>query len=206
MTGMLFPYLEKAVIHPDFKTLEEQADAAEAWETAPWAVRSILRVEILTLSVVDPCCGTGIITEILRKDGYETLALDLYDWGYEGANVVNLNWLEADMDLTGKTVVMNPPFSLACEFVDKAFELDARKVVCFQRQAWRESLDRRLWWEKRPPARIWLCGERANTWLFTLPPEERKNPRFMPCAWYVWEEGHRGIEATNTIWKEGIAA
>ncbi|NVJ90854.1 MAG: hypothetical protein HWE34_04310 [Methylocystaceae bacterium] len=206
MTGMLLPYLQKAVLHHDFKSLEEQAEIAEAWETAPWAVRSILRVELLTPSVVDPCCGTGIITDILRKSGYSVHSQDLYDWGFEGADKVGSNWLIEDMDLTGRTVMMNPPFSLACKFVDKAFALGARKVLCFQRQAWRESQERRMWWEKRPPARIWLCGDRANTWLFTLPPDQRKNPRMMPCAWYVWEEGHRGIEASNTIWKKGLAA
>jgi len=200
MTSLL-PHLPKAILEPPFETLEEQAKAAEAWETAPWAAAAILEVEILTQEVVDPCCGTGILSDALCAAGYTPWPQDLYYWGYPPQHSAGDDWLKNRTRLDGASVFMNPPFSLACQFVDKAFELGARKVVCFQRLAWRESQDRRQWWDNRPPARIWLCGDRAHTWLFTVPPEERKNPRFMPCAWYVWEQGHRGIEATNTIWK-----
>ena len=33
------------------------------------------------------------------------------------------------------TIFMNPPFSKAVEFVEKAIALGARKIVCFQRFA-----------------------------------------------------------------------
>jgi len=98
---------------------------------------------------------------------------------------------------------MNPPFSKACAFVDKARTLGARKVVCFQRQAWRESDTRRAWWEANPPARVWVCGNRATCWLVTVPPEERGSGTPVAHAWYVWERGHRGAELMGAIWKEG---
>lgn len=197
----LFPHLENAILEPGFTSFEEMAHKAEAWETAPWSADGILQVELLTPIVRDPCSGRGVLTQALRKVGYKTYAQDLYDWGYEGCDKVGTNWLNEDCDLTDQTVFMNPPFSLACQFVDKAFELNARKIVCFQRQAWRESKDRRSFWSQRPPARVWVCGNRAETWLFHIPPEERKGGRNMPSAWYVWEKGHKGAEVTSAIYK-----
>lgn len=201
-TTSLFPHLENAVLANGYTSFEQMAEAAEAWETAPWAAKAILQVELLTPHVVDPCSGRGVLTRALRKAEYQTHAQDLYDWGYEGCDEVGTNWLDEDSDLTGQTVFMNPPFSLACQFVNKAFELNARKTVCFQRQAWRESQERRAFWEKYPPARVWVCGNRAETWLFSIPPEERKGGRNMPSAWYVWENDHKGAEVTSAIWKD----
>lgn len=52
MTG-LFGHLEDAQIAPRYASLEEQARAAECFETPPWAAAQILRVELLTRRVVD---------------------------------------------------------------------------------------------------------------------------------------------------------
>lgn len=199
----LFPQFEGVAPAPAFASLEQQAIAAECWETDPWAARSILDVEILTRRVLDPCCGTGILSEAARACGYEVFASDLYDWGYAGADLTGVDFLRSKAPLSAWTVFMNPPFSLACEFVDHARGLGARKIVCFQRQAWRESDTRRAWWDANPPARSWVCGNRATCWLFTVPPEDRDGGTNKPHAWYVWERGHRGAELQNAIWKDG---
>ncbi len=210
MNSSLFPHLDGVDPSPQFKTLADQAEAAEAWETSRWAVEAILRVELLTGVVLDPCCGTGVITEVVESAGYFCIASDLYDWGFEarhGVDFLSAKYLEEIQDAGGLpaefSVAMNPPFSKATDFVDRARELGARKILCFQRQAWRESDRRRLWWEANPPARVWLCGDRADSWLFSVPPEERAemSGRNMPSAWYVWERGHKGAEIGGAIWR-----
>lgn len=208
MTASLFPHFDGVRPASSFATLEEQAKAAEAWETDPWVAREILRVELLSELVWDPCCGTGILSRAAREAGYTVYASDLYDWGFAEADTIGHDFLTHDRlwmpPGTEFSVFMNPPFSLATEFVDRAFELGARKVLCFQRQAWRESDERADWWAARPPARVWVCGSRATCWLFTIPPEERKSSqRDKPFAVYVWERGHRGAEIGGAIYKDG---
>ena len=198
-----FPHLDGVSPAPKFRTLEEQAVAAECWETQRWAAQAILEVEILTGNVLDPCCGTGVLSEAARDAGYRVTSTDLFDWGYAAADPVPTNFLAWRTSLEGRTVFMNPPFSLATQFVDRARALGARKIVCFQRQAWRESNERRFWWEANPPARTWVCGNRVTCWLFTVPPEERKGGTDIPHAWYVWEHGHKGAELTGAVWKDG---
>lgn len=219
--------------------LETLCRDLEAFETPKWAVDEILKVEIFTRFVVDPCVGTGILmagVERATMKGHRA-HMDIMDW----SRVLNCpkpqvigNFLDQSTDsffdtlkphLSEATFFMNPPFSTACEFVDRARALGARKIVCFQRQAWRETDVRRAWWEANPPARTWLCGGRAACWRFDLldcqeeggteacPKFKRKGKKHetQGCAkcmgstptahaWYVWERGHRGAEINNTIY------
>ncbi|WP_299440217.1 hypothetical protein [uncultured Rhodospira sp.] len=200
----LFEHLAGVTPAPEYASLEQQARAAECYETPAWAAARILDVEILTPCVWDPCCGTGVLSEAATAAGYAVLSTDLHDWGYDGqSGEKNFLRLTEPPSEEPFSVFMNPPFRLACEFVDHAAALGARKIVCFQRFAWRESRERREWWLRRPPARIWLCGDRATCWLFSIPPEERGGNVPIPHAWYVWERGHRGLEAIHTLWRDG---
>ncbi|KAA5604042.1 hypothetical protein F1188_17780 [Roseospira marina] len=219
----LWPHLASAMLAGSHASLTAQAVAAECYETPDWAARRVLEVEILTRRVLDPCCGTGILSRAARAAGYDVGSLDLHRWGYPDQHgqadflADPPAWIAWPMfretpaylrhnmplPLSGVSVFMNPPFSQATGFVDRAFALGARKVLCFQRLAWRESQTRRAWWDARPPARIWLCGDRALCWRFDIPPEARTGGSPTAHAWFVWEQGHRGLEAVATIWKDG---
>jgi hypothetical protein len=208
----------------------------EAFETAPWAAKAILEVEIMTREVFDPCCGTGVLGAAASQKGYLVKTMDIRDWSQDFTcappDIVDDFLSIGSMPVLwgdGVSVYMNPPFSTACDFVDRARQLGARKIICFQRQAWRESVKaRRDWWEKNPPARVWVCGARATCWRFDLKdcqhPEgtaacgnfKRKGKKHetQGCAhcmgsvptshaFYVWERGHRGAEITNAIYPPG---
>jgi hypothetical protein len=175
--------------------LDRKADAiqAEAFETPAWAAEAILDVELLTPLVLDPCCGHGTLTKAALARGYSCFAQDLYDWGYGKAGK---DFLACDLaraiagDPRELTVFMNPPFSLAVEFVRQALIFDVRKIVCFQRFAWWESRERDPFWRAHPPNRIHICASRANCWRFDIPPEARKSGTPTAHAWFVWERGH----------------
>lgn len=182
----------------------------EAFETPRWAIESILDVELTTLYAVDPCCGLGAIAEVCERHLIELDQYDVVDWvqyfpdrakgpAYE---FTKQDFLTTSLDLSYKTVIMNPPFSLAEKFVDHCQKLGARKIITFQRQAWRESAARREWWEKNPPARVWVCGARAPCWRFDLLGSEKAQKSSSPTsyAWYVWERGHKGAEVTSAIY------
>lgn len=211
--------------------LTERAIQLEAFETDPWAAKAILRHELMTKAVIDPCVGTGILTRAAQDEGYQVWTVDIFDWStlmdfapvpmhigdwlnrFEGPphpRITSLKW----------TAFMNPPFQTACEFVDRAMELGAYKVVCFQRFAWRESAERAEWWAKNPPARIWLCVDRATCWRFDIPVKcvgeidcgrgnGKGSTRCRQCmagtttahAFYVWERGHKGAEILNILRK-----
>lgn len=171
----------------------------EHWETDRWAADSILKKEILTGDVLDPCCGTGVLTTAARPYANNIISLDIHDWGFRDTIVQDFL---ADASFFGGrdfTVFMNPPFSLSEKFVDRSLELKARKIVCFQKFSWWEgSYDtgkkRGQWWEKNRPARIWICGDRADCWRHDIPLDQRNSSTPTAYAWFVWERGHIGTQ------------
>lgn len=183
----------------------------EAYETDPWAAAAILRSEILTRNVLDPCVGTGIMADAARAAGYIVLTMDIRDWSQDfdcQAPEILGDFLTLDLSndpgmFREFTVFMNPPFKKACEFVDRALEIGVRKVVTFQRWAWRESRGRREWWEKNPPARTYVCGDRATCWRFDVSDEDLQSRAGSPTAhgWFIWERGHKGAEVSGAVYK-----
>lgn len=215
------------------KDLMQLCKDVEAFETPRWAVEAILDRELTTERVIDPCTGLGMIADVCNRRGLYVMTIDKVDWEtvmpgtrrHPVDAVADFLTSETLFDVRGDTVIMNPPFSLAEAFVDKARDLGARKIICFQRQAWRESIGRRAWWEANPPARVWVCGARATCWRFDLlacqheggekacPNAKRKAKKVegQGCAnclggvptshaWYVWERGHKGAEVTSAIY------
>lgn len=216
--------------------LKAFAELHGAFETDPWAADAILRVELMTEVVVDPCCGTGILTAAAEKNGHHVHAWDIVDWSkvlpcrspdliidFLAPETLE-EWAPFGCDFT---IFMNPPFSLACEFVDRAKALGARKIISFQRWPWRESGGRREWWQNNPPARTWICGERATCWRFDVPkvcvglPDCGKGKgrgvdavKCRECmagtptshGFFVWEKGHKGAESIGDLWKNNHPA
>lgn len=195
------------------ETLEQTSRRLEHWETDKWATPAVLKKEILTRLVYDPCCGTGIMSSAAIRAGYSVFATDMHAWGYGTMNGI-ADFLEVEkFTQAGNddfTVLMNPPFDKSEAFVEKAIELGARKIVCFNRFSWYEgSFDkgkkRGQWWEKNRPARIWLCGDRAHCWRHDIPQEQRAGSTTPTAhAFFVWERGHAPAAITGHIYKGDV--
>jgi len=160
------------------ETLKERAIRLEGVRTAKWATRELLRRELLTREIWDPCCGLMDMVDVIREAGYHTHASDIYRWDRRTLTIC-YDFLSPDVlppwRLTpdNLTIMMNPPFSKSVEFVERAFEIGARKIVCFQRFAWWESEERQEFWQRYRPNRIYICGSRAHCWRFDIDPALR---------------------------------
>lgn len=174
----------------------------------------MLRKEILTPDVIDPGCGAGILLKALAEAGYNAFGQDIHDFGT--AQRV-CDWLTADSlppHFRGKngefTVFMNPPFSKSEAFVERALEYNPRKIVCFQKFSWWEGAydsgkKRGLFWEKHPPSRVYVCGDRADCWRHDIPRAARKSGTPTAYAWFVWERGHPPGTLLGHIYKGDAA-
>ncbi len=188
----------------------EAAIEFEHYETDPWAAAAILKVEELIGDVLDPCTGSGILADAVKRIGRKVDAMDIHNWRYPGTIIENYlggTWTP------GCTIFMNPPFSLATEFVEHSLvNNNAAKVICFQRLAWYESRERAAFFNFYPPDRIWLCGDRATCWRHDLTAEQRRiNPKTgkkrtgstTPHAWFIFERGSKTQHTTiDKIWKD----
>ena len=200
--------------------MSDLAAEAEAFETPEWAVRAILRVELLTPHVIDPGCGRGVLAEAAKAAGYYAYAFDLHDWGYGEAGRdfldLKISWVHQvmmgwdsrcrpDVDLFEASALMNPPFSKACRWVEHArHRLGLRKVVCFQRLAWWEGQRREAFWRRNPPQRVYVCAKRASCWRIDVPLERRQGSGTPTAhAWFVWERGQPGGPVLGRLLDDG---
>lgn len=185
----------------------------EHYETAPWAARAVLDKEALIGDVLDPCTGSGILAEAAKKKtNHGVYTTDIHDWGYRLSRPP-IDFLQFHPHHEDDfTVFMNPPFSLACEFVEHALLLGAAKVICFQRLAWFESRERAAFFSFYEPDRIWLCGDRATSWRHDISAKHRKvHPKTgkkrtgstTAHAWFIFEAGSKPGHGTviDRIWK-----
>lgn len=192
----------------EYAELKKLSIDLEHFITPQWAIDAILDREILTHHVLDPATGTGVLAESAARRGHDVCAIDIHDWGYPKTQVFDFLELQDDLysNIGEFSVLMNPPFSKATQFVEKAFAMGARKILMFQRWSFRESATRRPFFEKYPMARQYLCCARADCWRFDLPinekgrrydPEkENKELSTTPTAhgWFIYE---RGQEQSN---------
>lgn len=182
--------------------LTEKAKELEAFETPRWCAEAILAIEAIHGMVIDPCCGKGVLPTIAREYGSVALSSDVYDWGYKYQDTTeNFLSVSYSKNLTNNTVLMNPPFSKATDFVIACHQRNAQKIICFQRFAWWESKGRRNFWEHYPPNRVYICGNRASCWRMDIPEEERTSSTTTAHAWFVWEQGHPKGTQLGHIWK-----
>jgi hypothetical protein len=77
-------------------------------------------------TMYDPAMGTGVIVEVLKKNGYTNVL---------GDDIANgVDFLKSDKEVDH--IVMNPPFSLFDEFVEKAKIVSKKKFVTIVKLGW----------------------------------------------------------------------
>jgi hypothetical protein len=177
-----------------FKTLgasnhtDHERERADYYATEPAAVEWLCKLETFNHKVLEPSCGAGHISEVLKAHGYEVESRDLVDRGYgTQADFLSIDNQEWDGD-----IITNPPYSFAQEFVEKALRIipDGHKVAMFLKITFLEGKKSKALFRSCPPLRVWVSSSRLKCAM---------NGDFdavggsAACyAWFVWEKGYKG--------------
>jgi hypothetical protein len=96
----------------------------DLYQTPPEATRALLEVESFDGVIWESANGRGAISRVLRAAGHRVIATDLIDYGCPDAagGVDFLTQTSAPDGVT--TILTNPPFMHADEFVRHALRLD----------------------------------------------------------------------------------
>jgi hypothetical protein len=162
----------------------------DVYETPPCAVEALIRVEALPEHIWEPCCGSGLIVEVLRASGYRVTASDLV-----GDRIDFLMEWRAPEGVGA--IVTNPPYKLAADFVRHGLKL-VPTVAMLLRFNFFESEARSDLLDGGSLARVHVFKNR-------LPRMHRQGwagPRSSSTtayAWFVWQRNHVGPTTIDRI-------
>ena len=120
---------------------DEDREENDYYATEPKAVELLLSLETFNKSILEPACGEGHISEVLKKHGYDVLSMDLVDRGYGD--------LYEDFLKVGGTwdgdIITNPPYKYAQQFIEKSLSIipDGNKVAMFLKVQFLEGKERK---------------------------------------------------------------
>lgn len=168
----------------------------------PEAAWSLLHLETENLPDViwEPAAGDGALVIPFQKAGFTMLASDLVDYGLHGC-ISGLDYLTAEPMPEAKGIVTYPPYRLAVKFAEKALK-ETPYVALLLRTNFLESTSRMPFFQKHPPARIWISSRRlpmmhTHGWQG---PQATNNTCF---AWFIWDERSEQKRVVDWFdWKE----
>lgn len=122
-------------------------------------------------NILEPSAGNGNIIEVLRERGIKDhiTAIELREEEKPSLKkcadeVFVEDFLEHKSNTKYKTIIGNPPFSLALEFMNKCFEIadEDTEIVMLLRTAFLESKRRKKFWDKHPLSELYVLSKRPS--------------------------------------------
>ena len=167
------------------------------YATPPESTIALLEREKFFGDILEPCCGEGHISEVLKDYGYDVVSNDLIDRGY---GEFNEDYLKAT-ELKATNVITNPPFKYAKEFIEKSLHDTTGKVAMFCKIQLLEGVSRRKMFENTPLKTVYVFTKRQNPLRNGSPVDEngKRWASTMCFAWFVWEHGYEGKPSIEWI-------
>jgi len=151
------------------------------------SISALLNVESIIYPALEPACGQGHISKLLKDvDSY-----DLIDRGY---GVGGIDFINHKFTKKYATVITNPPFKLFQEFAEKALLIATDKVILFGKIQILEGIKRSKFLEDSPLSIVYVFRQRQTPMPngFSVNEAGKKWASTMTFAWFVWEIGYKG--------------
>ena len=164
------------------------------YATPPLATRALLNVLELKGSILEPACGMGHISEVL-KEYYPNSEIVSTDLIYRGYGIGGIDFLTYDFGRKFGNIITNPPYSLAIEFVKRGLDLANDKVIMLLRIQFLESRSRKNFLVNSPLRYVYVFSERPSPMKNGLELNPRTGKPWnspMMLAWFVWEICYKG--------------
>lgn len=149
-------------------------------------------------TILEPSAGEGHIVKVL-KDFYPYNEIVANDIAYRGSRLgidVNggIDFLNYEPHRKFDTIITNPPFALAQEFIEKALTLTNRRVIMFAKIQLLEGDKRRKMFDNSPLKYVYVFSKRVNPLRNGEATDENGKPwaSTMCFAWFVWDLEYEG--------------
>src|SRR5829696_2819468 len=177
----------------------EPKDSPDDFPTPPWATRALVEHvmddmdALRSMNCLEPACGAGHMTKVLKEYFGEVYAFDAYHYGYGSIR----DFLTYPYETNAVDwVITNPPFRLAEEFVLRALPVARRGVAILARTVFLESVGRyTAIFLDTPPTKFAQFVERVPMVKGRL---DGKATTATGYAWLVWEKD--AVAAPRLMW------
>ncbi|MCL2570659.1 MAG: NAD(P)-dependent oxidoreductase [Firmicutes bacterium] len=136
--------------------------------------------------------GMGHLADVLKRHVRTIHVSDIVERGYEGTRIKD--FLQETRYGFNGTILTNPPFKLATQFVEKGMEIlkDGNMLILFLKIQFLESKARRELFRKYPPKFIYVNSERQHTAKDGNFTKYNTSIGTLCFCWFVWEKGYKG--------------
>lgn len=140
----------------------------------------LLTKEELVGNVLEPACGYKAIVDRLPY------CTEFYDKEYDFFSEHRHNYFD--------TIITNPPFSLAKEFIIKAKEIAKEKIMFLLPLSYLHGVERYrdIWQDKHFPLRSVYVFTRYPMLEETIRQDGKHKTGMMVYAWFVWDKHYFG--------------
>lgn len=208
---------------------KEAHDSLDDFPTPPWATRALIehvlmvpgasRRALCRSTAWDPACNRGFMARPLREYYAAVKASDIHDYGYAGhQKTVDFLWPGSSNDVGGDIdwVITNPPFRLAEQFIERAFDLNLDGFALLMRTSFLESEGRHSSiFSRFAPDVVAQFSERVvmhkgkivdpNVAVLVLDKASgemvlRKPSTATSYMWFVWLNGRQRNTRSTLVW------
>lgn len=206
----------------------EAHDSLDDFPTPPWSTRALIKhvlAPMVTLGkpihkarVWDPACNRGFMARPLAEAFCSVAASDIHDYGYAGhQKTADFLWPGSEQDLGDiDWVITNPPFRLADQFIERAFDLNLEGFAFLMRTAFLEGEGRhKRIFSRFAPDVVAQFSERVvmhkgkivdpNVAVPVLDKASgemvlRKPSTATSYMWFAWLNGRKASTSSKLVW------
>lgn len=178
----------------------EAKDSLDDFPTPPWATRAFVEhvlgagEALNQLTCLEPACGRGDMTQVLREYFADVTASDICDYGFGDVKDFTTGLIPVN---SVDWVITNPPFRLAEEFLVRGLATARRGVALLTRTVFIESVGRyQRVFAVNPPTCVAQYVERVPMVKGRIDPKASTATGY---AWLVWDKLNSG-NATQLKW------
>lgn len=165
------------------------------YATPPIATQTLLNYMDFSSRILEPCCGEGHMSEVLKDKGYKVFSYDLIDRGYGKSGE---DFLKRTKSFKGD-IITNPPYNLALPMVIKSLHLiqPGFKVAMLLKLGFLQGKARTKLFKEHPPKLVLVFTTRfrcAKNGDFTM-----VRGGAVDYAWFIWEKGYQGLPTVDWV-------
>ena len=160
------------------------------YATHPSVVKDLLTYETFNDRILEPFCGTGLISDAIKEFGYEVESYDLINRGYGNVG----DFFKVDYPRGCYDIVTNPPYdkNLLTDIILRCLDLCSGKVALLLTLGYLTGKERynRIF-KKYPLKTVYVYVNQISigkNGVF----DKSLNNNLLDYAWFIWEKGYKG--------------